>query len=114
MMGSEKIHVVDPSASFLVKLWILALLGLVLPTAVATFWPDLTWVGKAERALHQSLDEQVWQDPWQAIDQKSFSSGWARCGSLEDAVRLDQRLDDGHPHTGRLVLSEGGVAWLGQ
>ncbi|MGC9451045.1 MAG: hypothetical protein ACP5I4_06310 [Oceanipulchritudo sp.] len=113
-MGSEEIQVVDPTASLLLKIWLLALVGLLAPTVVVMYWPDFTWVGKTERALNQSIRRRDWQEPWQPIDQKSFSSGWVRCGSLEDAVRLDQRVDDGHPHTGNLVLSEGGVTWLGR
>jgi len=112
-MGSEQIHVVDPPVSFLIKLWLLALAGLVVPSVVVYFWPDLTWVGQAERSLKHSISSQEWQEPWQPIDQKTFSSGWIRCGSLEDAIRLDQRVDDGQPHTGKLVLAEGGVAWRG-
>ncbi|MEX0332125.1 MAG: hypothetical protein AB3N64_11935 [Puniceicoccaceae bacterium] len=110
-MASEHIHVVDPPLSVYVKLWLLALAGLAIPSGVAYFWPDMGWVGQTERALQQSLEEQQWIEPWQPIDQKSFSSGWVRCASLEDAVKLDQQVDDGHLHTGRLVLSEGGLAW---
>ena len=113
-MGSKQIHVVDPSPSTLLKLWIVGLAGLVVPTLVVKFWPDFTWVGRAERALNHSLREGQWQEPWQAIDQKNFSSAWIRCSSLQDAVQLDQRVDDGQPHTGKLVLSEGGLAWRGQ
>lgn len=111
-MGSEHIHVVDPSLSFLVKLWLFALAGLVVPTGVAMVWPDMSWAGKAERALEKSIDEFKWQDPWKPIDQKSFTSGWIRCTSLEDALALDRKVDDGHLHTGYLVLAEGGMAWL--
>ena len=111
-MGSEQIHVVDPSTSTLVKLWIFALAGLVVPTGVAYFWPDMSWAGQAERALEKSIDESQWQDPWEPIDQKAFSSGWVRCTSLEDALALDRKVDDGHLYTGNLVLSEGGLAWL--
>jgi hypothetical protein len=111
-MGSEQIHVVDPPLSFLLKLWVFALLGLVVPSGIAWLWPDMSWAGKAERAHHQSIRRGVWVDPWQAIDQNSFSSAWIRCGSLEDALALDRKLDDGHLHTGRLVLAEGGLAWL--
>lgn len=113
-MGSEQIQIIDPPVSFLFKLWLLALAGLVLPWLAVTYWPDFTWVGQAERALKHSLDEGEWAEPWEAIDQNSFSSGWIRCGSLEDAIRLDQLVDDGHPHTGKLVLAEGGLAWRGQ
>ena len=112
-MSSEKIHVVDPPISFLYKLWLLGLLGFVFPSAMLYIWPDFSWAGKAERSLKQSLARQEWQEPWVAIDQKTFSSGWIRCGSLEDAIRLDRLVDDGHPHTGKLILSEGGVAWRG-
>jgi hypothetical protein len=111
-MGSEQIHVVEPTTAFLLKLWLLALLGLVVPSGVARLWPDTSWAGKAERAHHQSLRKGEWIQPWDAIDQGAFSSGWIRCGSLEDALALDRKLDDGHLHTGRLVLSEGGLAWL--
>ena len=110
-MSSEPIHVIDPSASVYLRLWLLALAGLVVPSAIAYFWPDLSWVGKAERAHELSLIEKAWKDPWLPIDQTQFSSGWVRCSSLEDAVRLDQIIDDGHLHTGKLVLSEGGLAW---
>lgn len=113
-MGSDHIHVVDPPLSTLIKLWILALAGLGLPWVVVTYWPDFGWVGQAERSLKHSLAEGEWQEPWQAIDQKKFSSGWIRCNSLQDAIRLDQKVDDGLPHTGKLVLSEGGLAWRGQ
>ena len=113
-MGSEHIHVVDPRTSVYIKLWLLALAGLAIPSVVAHFWPDFGWVGQTERALQHSLEEQKWIEPWQPIDQKTFSSGWVRCSNLEDAVKLDQQVDDGHLHTGRLVLSEGGLAWRGQ
>ena len=113
-MASDPIHVVDPPVSFLLKLWILALAGLVLPWIAVTYWPDFGWVGKAERSLKHSIAAGQWQEPWEPIDQKSFSSGWIRCSSLEDAIRLDQRIDDGLPHSGKLVLSEGGLAWRGQ
>ena len=113
-MGSDKIHVIDPPLSFLFKLWLLAVAGLVLPWTAVHFWPDFGWVGQAERGLKKSLEDKKWHEPWQAIDQKSFSSGWIRCSSLEDAIRLDQKIDDGKPHSGKLVLSEGGLAWRGQ
>jgi hypothetical protein len=110
-MGSEHIHVVDPPVSVHIKLWLLALAGLAIPTAAAYFWPDFGWVGQTERALQKSIETSEWIDPWQPIDQTTFSSGWVRCSSLEDAVKLDQNIDDGHLHTGRLVLSEGGLTW---
>lgn len=113
-MGSEHIHVVDPPASVYVTLLLLALAGLAVPSAVAHFWPDFGWVGQTERALQHSLEEKKWIEPWKPIDQKTFSSGWVRCSSLEDAVKLDQQVDDGHLHTGRLVLSEGGLTWRAQ
>jgi hypothetical protein len=113
-MGSDQFKISDPPASFLFKLWLLALAGLVAPWVAVHYWPDFTWVGKAERALNRSIDDREWHEPWQALDQKRFTSGWIRCGSLEDAIRLDQRVDDGHPHTGNLMLSEGGLAWRGQ
>ena len=112
-MASEHIHVVDPPFSFHFKLWLLALAGLAVPTGVAYYWPDFGWVGQAERAHSSSLEQAKWVEPWQAIDQKTFSSGWIRCSSLEDAVKLDQKIDDGQLHTGRLVLAEGGLAWRG-
>ena len=111
-MGSEEIQVVDPSLSTLVKIWIIALAGLGVPSAVAYFWPDMSWAGQAERALEKSIDTSEWQEPWQPIDQKTFSSGWVRCTSLEDALALDRKVDDGHLHTGQLILAEGGLAWL--
>ena len=113
-MGSEQIHIVDPPFSFIIKLWLLALVGLVGPSLAVRYWPDFSWVGKTERALKNSLENREWEDPWVPINQKEFSSGWVRCSSLEDAIRLDQRVDDGQPHTGRLVLSEGGIAWRGR
>lgn len=111
-MASDHIHVVDPPASFYLKLLLFALAGLVGPSGVAYLWPDFSWVGKAERAHNQSIETGEWKDPWLPINQDVFSSGWIRCSSLEDAVRLDRRIDDGHLHTGRLSLSEGGLAWL--
>jgi hypothetical protein len=111
-MGSEQIQVVDPPSSLIIKLWLLALAGLVIPTAIAYYWPEMGWVGKAERAHNRSIQEEQWQDPWEAIDQKVFSSGWLRCSSLEDALALDRSLDDGNLYTGKLVLSKGGLAWL--
>lgn len=110
-MGSEHIHVVDPPVSTYLKLWLLALAGLVVPTVAVFYWPDLGWVGQAERAHQSSIETGTWQEPWQAIDQRGFSSAWIRCSSLEDAIKLDQQIDDGHLHTGKLVLSEGGLAW---
>ena len=110
-MGSEHIQVVDPPTSVHVRLWLLALAGLAIPSVVAYYWPDLGWVGNTERALSKSIETGEWVEPWRPIDQNNFSSGWVRCSSLEDAVRLDQQVDDGHLHTGRLVLSEGGLAW---
>jgi len=110
-MGSEQIHVIDPSSSFLFKLWLLALAGLVVPSLVAWAWPDFSWAGTAARAHRQSLAAGEWREPWEALDQNRFSSGWIRCTSLEDALALDRKIDDGHLHTGRLVLSEGGLAW---
>ena len=111
-MGSDSIHVIDLPTSVYLKLWLLAAMGLVVPSAIAYVWPDLGWVGKAERAHALSLKEKEWKDPWLPIDQTKFSSGWIRCSSLEDAVKLDSKIDDGHLHTGNLVLSEGGLAWL--
>ena len=58
-MASEPIHVIDPRASVYLRLWLLALAGLVVPSAIAYFWPDLSWVGKAERAHELSLTEKV-------------------------------------------------------
>lgn len=111
-MGSDRIHVVDPSLATLAKIWFFALAGLVVPGGVVHYWLDMSWSGQTERAFEQSMELQTWQEPWEPIDQKSFSSGWVRCGSLEDALALDRKIDDGHLHTGRLVLSEGGLAWL--
>lgn len=111
-MASDPIHVIDLPTSVYLKLWLFAVLGLVVPSAIAYFWPDMSWVGKTERAHIQSMKEGEWKDPWLPIDQTQFSSGWVRCASLEDAVRLDQKIDDGHLHKGNLVLSEGGLAWL--
>jgi hypothetical protein len=79
---------------------------------VALYWPDMSWAGQAERAHDRSQEQQRWMDPWQPIDQRNFSSGWIRCGSLEDALALDRKLDDGNLHSGNLILSEGGLAWL--
>ena len=87
-MASDSIHVVDPPASIYLRLWLIAIVGLLAPPAVVLYWPDFGWV-----------------------DQTQCSSGWIRCESLEDAIKLDRRIDDGHPHTGILVLSEGGLAW---
>jgi hypothetical protein len=111
-MGSEQIHVVDPSFSLLLKLWLLAVAGLVIPSVVVMYWPDMSWAGKAERAHHRSQVQQRWVDPWRPINQRTFSSGWIRCRSLEDALALDRKLDDGNLHSGKLILSEGGLAWL--
>lgn len=111
-MASEHIHVVEPSTSFLLKLWVLALLGLITPSVIIGAWPDMSWAGKAERAHRRSIQEEAWQEPWQPIDQEAFSSGWIRCASLEDALALDRKIDDGHLHKGNLVLAEGGVAWI--
>ncbi len=113
-MGSDNIHVIEPPSFLLFTLWLLALAGLVVPFAAAHYWPDFGWVGQAERTLKTSLNEEKWEHPWQPIDQSTFSSGWIRCTSLEDAVKLDQKVDDGHLHTGALVLSEGGLTWRGQ
>lgn len=113
-MASDSIQVVDPPASIYLRLWLIAIVGLLAPSAVVLYWPDFGWVGKAARAHEASLKTEEWQDPWLPIDQTQFSSGWIRCGSLEDAIKLDKRIDDGHPHTGRLVLSEGGLAWLAE
>lgn len=111
-MASDSIELVDPSTSTYVKIWLFALAGLVVPSTVAYFWPDFGWVRTAERAYRVSMEDKKWTDPWLPIDQTRFASGWIRCDSLEDAVKLDQRIDDGHLHTGNLVLSEGGLAWL--
>lgn len=113
-MGSDNIHVIDLSSSLLIKLWLLALAGLAVPFAVDHYWPDFGWVGQAERTLKTSLSQEKWEHPWQPIDQNSFTSGWIRCASLEDALKLDQKVDDGHLHTGVLVISEGGLTWRGQ
>jgi hypothetical protein len=111
-MVSEQIHVVDPPLSLLLKLWLLALAGLIIPSVVDLYWPDMSWAGKAERAHERSQVKQEWLDPWQPIDQTTFSSAWIRCGSLEDALALDRKLDDGQLHSGKLILFEGGLAWL--
>lgn len=113
-MGSDNIHVVDPPISLLLKLWFFAMAGLAVPKAVNQVWPDMSWAGRAERAHHRSMERMEWVEPWEPIDQTGFSSGWIRCGSLEEALALDKKLDDGHLHTGQLILSEGGVAWLPQ
>ena len=84
-MASDPIHVIDPSASVYLKLWLFALAGLVVPSAITYFWPDLSWVGKAERAHELSLTEKVWKDPWLPIDQTQFSSGWVRCAPVISA-----------------------------
>ena len=111
-MASDPIDLVDPPASTHLKLLLFVLAGLVVPSAIAFFWPDFGWVGNSERTHRQSIEAKAWQDPWLPIDQGEFSSGWIRCDSLENAVKLDQLIDDGHLHSGKLVLSEGGLAWL--
>jgi hypothetical protein len=113
-MGSDNIHVVEPPSYILFALWLLALAGLIVPPLAAHYWPDFGWVGQAERSLRTSLSQEEWEHPWQPIDQTTFSSGWIRCYSLEDALKLDKKVDDGHLHTGTLVISEGGLTWRGQ
>ncbi len=112
IMASEQVHVIDPSPGFLVSLWILALAGLFVPSTVEHLRPDLSWAGDAARTHRQSLSQKAWIEPWQPINQDAFSSAWIPCPSLEDALRLDQTLDDGFLDRGRLVLAEGGLAWI--
>ena len=112
-MGSKKIQVVDFPVSFLIKLWFIALAGLFVPQLVAHYWPDRSWPGQVQEAYLTSFNQKTWQDPWQPIGPAgAFESGWVRCSSLADALELDRRLDDGYLHSGRLILTEGGLAWL--
>lgn len=114
MMGSDHIRVIEPPTYILLLLWLFALAGVVVPAAAVHYWPDFGWVGEAERTLKTSLSQEKWEHPWQPIDQSSFSSGWIRCSSLENALKLDKKVDDGHLHTGTLVISEGGLTWRGK
>lgn len=113
-MVSDNIQVIQPPTFVLILLWLLALAGLVVPAAVVQYWPEFGWAWEAERTLKTSISQESWEHPWQPIDQSSFSSGWIRCSSLQDALKLDKKVDDGHLHTGNLVLSEGGLTWRGQ
>lgn len=111
-MGSEtRSEPAKPSISHL-KLWLAALAGLVVPSLAVHFWPVQSWATSAEAAHRQSLAEESWQAPWVSIQKDGFGPAWIRCSTLEDALQLDEKIDDGHLHTGRLILAEGGLAWL--
>jgi hypothetical protein len=112
-MAGNKQHLIELSHSLILKLWILAIIGLILPTLVKQFWPDGSWVGEASRSHAKSIKAGAWQDPWEPIGEDP-NAAWIRCPSLEDAIALDERIDDGQPHTGRLILTPGGVAWRAQ
>lgn len=111
-MDSDPIHVVDPPDWLLLILWFFAVLGFFAPRYVVGFFPDLSWAGEVASAHAQSLQAGKWIEPWKPIDQENVSSAWVRCGSLNDALALDRKLDNGHLHSGRLVLAEGGMAWI--
>jgi len=111
-MASDPIHVVDPPDWLLLLLWAIVILGFFAPKHLVGFLPEFTWAGKTATAHAQSLKSGQWIEPWQPIDQETFVSAWVRCTSLSDALALDRKLDDGHLHRGRLVLAEGGMAWI--
>ena len=110
-MVSEKKRETEKKDTLYLKLWLVAIAGLVIPPLAVHFWPDRSWAAFAESAFQASQTAQAWQEPWVSIDQKGFGPGWVRCASLEDALELDKRLDDGHLHSGKLILAEGGLAW---
>jgi hypothetical protein len=111
-MDSESIDVVDVSFRKLALLWLLALSGLAVPTLVKEYLPGFTWADQAARSHHTSMRVEAWHGAWEPINQDTFSTGWIRCERLEDALALDQKIDDGNLISGQLVLAEGGMAWL--
>mgnify|MGYP006299569731 CR=1 FL=1 len=112
-MGFRRSKAEPTTSSRYTKIWLLALAGLVVPAAIKQWRPEAEWVREAEKSHRLSLREGGWQEPWQPIGTDRFSSSWIRCSSLDHALSLDRRIDDGNLYTGRLVLSEGGLAWLG-
>ncbi len=110
-MAIAKAYRIDPPSSLLWALWILGLLGLVVPAMVNSFAPTSGWVGETAAAHQKSLQVEAWQTPWVPIEEEEFESAWVRCGSFADALALDRKLDDGRLHAGQLVLAEGGLAW---
>lgn len=102
----------DPKTSKLhLKFWLAALAGLVLPLLVVRIWPDRSWAATAASTLEASQKAGSWQDPWVSLERTGFGAGWIRCSSLEEALHLDEAVDDGHLHSGHLILSEGGLTW---
>lgn len=98
--------------SFLLKIWILALTGLIVPKVVAERWPAHSWDREAARAHRESLQAREWKGGWQAFAGESFNGAWISCTSLPEARALDQRIDDGNLVTGRLTLFQDGLVWL--
>lgn len=103
-----------PSKSRLPLIGATAALGLLLLILPSWLFPrpqNKEWAKEAAAAHQQSLANSSWQEPWIPIRQGQFSTAFLPCSSLDQALLLDQLIDDGHPHSGNLVLCKGGVAW---
>jgi hypothetical protein len=97
------------------NLWtiLLALAGLVIPSLLSLqFSQNHSWAQSAAEAHSLSLQQGAWASPWIAIPSDRGSPAWIACSSLEDAILLDQVIDDGALFTGKLRLAEGGLAWI--
>jgi hypothetical protein len=94
-------------------LWLAAVAGLLIPPACSHFSSASNpWAQQAADAFHASQHSAQWQGPWVAIGETPFAAAWIRCDTLADAIALDQAIDDGLPHSGNLLLTTGGLAWL--
>ena len=98
--------------TFLLKLWLLALAGLFVPGIIADNWPSRSWVDEAAEAHQHSLSGNRWVHPWIAFPDNPDAGAWIACNSLEEAVALDERIDDGNPAGGRLILFQDGLVWI--
>lgn len=97
------------------KPWVvvLALAGIFVPLLFGLPQKDRErWVQESVTSHRDSLLLGEWQSPWIPIQPDAFSSAWIECASIEDALILDKKLDDGWLFSGKLRLAEGGLAWI--
>lgn len=100
------------SKKLTLALWLLAIAGLAGPLLVRGWLNQNTWVEEVRASFDESAQQGQWQVPWLSIQESGFGAAWVRCEDLRFALELDQLIDDGRLHSGKLVLAEGGIAWL--
>lgn len=110
-MAIHREQVLDLPGSFYLKLLVLGLIGYFGPELVQRYWPDSGWAAEVGKAHQLSMRASIWKEPWQSLQAEGFGAGFVACKSLEDALELDLEIDDGNLHSGRLVLTEEGLAW---